>query len=304
MNTYWKDYRGHDESLWEHEWNKHGTCISTLSPACYASYVPQAEVVDFFTATVALFKTVDAYALLADAGILPSVHATFTFAAVNAALAAGHGGHSVSIQCKGSVLDEIWFHFNVRGSVQTGQFVATDPDGSKSSCPAKGIRYLPKGNSPAPGHSSRATATATASASKTASGPAAPTATGPPFSGRGFLHVNYAGVHDGCIISAGTWYTSGTCATYTATALADGSGAFTLKSHKGDCAIQAGGLFSCGAHVKVASAFTASAADLLLFEGAASFYADAPSKGRVQRNVYADSSHATEISIAWQAVHR
>ena len=31
MDTYWKDYNGNDDTFWEHEWNKHGTCVvSTL----------------------------------------------------------------------------------------------------------------------------------------------------------------------------------------------------------------------------------------------------------------------------------
>lgn len=61
MNTYWKDYQGNDESFWEHEWGKHGTCISTLEPACYTDYVPQQEVVAYFQKTVDLFKTLDSY---------------------------------------------------------------------------------------------------------------------------------------------------------------------------------------------------------------------------------------------------
>ena len=61
MNTYWKDVNGNDESFWEHEWGKHGTCISTLDPKCYTSYTPQEEVVAFFQKTVDLFKTLDSY---------------------------------------------------------------------------------------------------------------------------------------------------------------------------------------------------------------------------------------------------
>ena len=63
MNTYWKDYQGNDESFWEHEWGKHGTCISTLEPKCYTSYTPQQEVVAYFQKTVDLFKTLDSYAV-------------------------------------------------------------------------------------------------------------------------------------------------------------------------------------------------------------------------------------------------
>ena len=48
MKKYWKDDAGNDESFWEHEWNKHGTCISTLEPSYYNGYKAQEEVVDSF----------------------------------------------------------------------------------------------------------------------------------------------------------------------------------------------------------------------------------------------------------------
>jgi ribonuclease T2 len=57
MNTFWLPDRGSAEHFWEHEWNKHGTCVNTLSPSCYGdSYTPGMEVVDFFERTVGLFK--------------------------------------------------------------------------------------------------------------------------------------------------------------------------------------------------------------------------------------------------------
>ena len=56
MRDYWKDFRGDDATLWEHEWNKHGTCISTLETQCYTDYIPQEEVVDYFDKAVDLFK--------------------------------------------------------------------------------------------------------------------------------------------------------------------------------------------------------------------------------------------------------
>lgn len=61
MNIYWKDSGGDDESFWEHEYNKHGTCISTLDPSCYNGYTTNQEVVDFFQKTVDLFQTLDSY---------------------------------------------------------------------------------------------------------------------------------------------------------------------------------------------------------------------------------------------------
>jgi ribonuclease T2 len=61
MNEYWVDINGDDESFWEHEWGKHGTCISTFKPSCYSDYTPTQEVHDFFQKTVDLFKGLDSY---------------------------------------------------------------------------------------------------------------------------------------------------------------------------------------------------------------------------------------------------
>jgi len=87
------------------------------------------------------------------------------------------------------------------GSVANGQFVASTPVGGTSDCPATGIKYLPKAGAPP--------------ASSTSSG-TAPTQSGGAISGQGNLNVIH-GSQTGCLISAGTWYVSGTCATYTAT---------------------------------------------------------------------------------------
>lgn len=120
---------------------------------------------------------------------------------IESALTALHG-FPVTIMCSQGALDEIWYHFNVRGSVQTGEFVPTSPDGSKSDCPTGGIKYVPK--------------YLTASPTTTTTG-ATSTPTGTPYLGKGFLQAYTSGANKGCLISAGTWYTTGTCATYTAT---------------------------------------------------------------------------------------
>jgi ribonuclease T2 len=61
MSEYWKDYRGDDAHLWQHEWEKHGTCVSTLETHCYEDYIPQQEVVDYFDKSVEVFKQVPSY---------------------------------------------------------------------------------------------------------------------------------------------------------------------------------------------------------------------------------------------------
>jgi ribonuclease T2 len=207
MQVYWKDYQGDDESFWEHEWGKHGTCISTLNPSCYVNYQPTQEAVDFFTTTVNLFQTLPSYAWLSAAGIVPSTTTTYTLSAIQAALQS-HFGHPVVIRCNSrKELNELWYHYNVRGSVQSGTFTPVDPVGSGSTCPSTGIKYLPK-----PGGTTTTLVTSTTTTSPTS------TPTGVVLSGKGYLNVVSGGNQNGCIISAGTWYTSGTCATFTATA--------------------------------------------------------------------------------------
>lgn len=145
MNEYWLPNRGSAENFWEHEWNKHGTCINTLAPSCYGdAYTPGMELVDFFTRTVELFKSLDTYKALEAAGIVPSTTRSYTSAEIQDALAKVTGS-TVVLGCHRGALTEAWYTYNVRGSIQTGKFVATDPSGSmKGTCPRKGIRYWPK----------------------------------------------------------------------------------------------------------------------------------------------------------------
>ena len=129
MNTYWKKSpsSGTDESLWEHEWEKHGTCISTLKTSCYTNYIPQQEVVDYFNKVVALFQTLPTYTWLSNAGIVPSATATYTSAAILAALQAPRGVTPVILCANTNELDQVFYFYDVMGSVQTGTFVPTNP---------------------------------------------------------------------------------------------------------------------------------------------------------------------------------
>lgn len=146
MSKYWKDYKGDDESFWEHEWSKHGTCVSTLEPSCYENYDPTEEAADYFDTTVELFKALPTYEWLADADILPSESKTYRLDAVQAALQEQHGAE-VTLGCKGQRLNEVWYHYNVKGSLQEGEFVAAEPDGTKGSCP-QDVRYEVKSGQP------------------------------------------------------------------------------------------------------------------------------------------------------------
>lgn len=210
MRVFWQANLGPSESLWAHEWNKHGTCISTLATKCYSPYLPQREVLDYFNITVVLFQQLDTYRALEAAGITPNHDKTWDRAELQAPLQRMHS-MPVTLRCHEGRLNEVWYHFVVRGSLQTGEFIPSAPDGAKSNCPARGIRYVPKDDGP--------TSTTTASSTTTVS--ASATATLPPFVGRGHLLVRP--VHNStrlpphrnsCLLRSGKWYTSGSCATY------------------------------------------------------------------------------------------
>ena len=173
----------------------------------------------------------------------------------------------------------------MQGSVQTGTFVPAAPDGSKSDCPATGIRYLPKGSS---GGGSTTT-------SSTGTGPTSPPSGGA-FSGKGTLPITTGGQTKGCIISGGTWYTTGTCATFTATLAGSG---FTLTSSKGKCAVS-NNVLTCGSSVTTPTVFTSSNGQLA-YAGSTAFYASAVPSGSTQASVSV-SQQATSLTIGWVGV--
>ncbi|CAN8105870.1 unnamed protein product [Discula destructiva] len=281
MEEYWLSNSESSEAFWEHEWSTHGTCISTLEPSCYTSYTTGEEAADFFQIVVDLFKTLDTYTILANAGITPSSTKTYTSAAIISAIKAEFGYEPV-ISCSSSELYQIYYGFYAVGPLTDADFVPSSIVGDTSNCPTSGVKYLPKsGASTAP----TATATTTAPAS---------TGTGT-VSGKGYWNANYGGSVDGCLISAGTWYTTGTCATFTATTSGNG---FTLTSSKGNCGIVSGAV-SCASGV-TATVFT-TVDGLLAYNGATTFYSSVVPTGSTQASVYT-TSKTYSVTFSWSAV--
>lgn len=101
----------------------------------------------------------------------------------------------------------------------------------------------------------------------------------------------------GCIISQGTWYASGTCATFTAST--SGSG-FALSSRKGKCGVVSGA-FVCGPGVKTATSFTAVDGKLAA-GGNAVWSADKMAHGFGKVKVWAGGDHERRISIVWEGI--
>lgn len=274
-----------------------------MRPTCYGpDYQTQEEVVDYFKAAYGVYTQLPTYQWLAEAGILPSNEKTYSLDEIQTALRQKHGA-DVSLGCKGSKFDEVWYHFDVRGSVQTGEFVASLPDGGKTTCPQFGIRYPPK-RSPGGGGGHH---TYTTHLPTRTHGPVpTPSGTGIPFTGRGILNVNTGNVERGCIISAGVWYVSGTCAKFTAIAVGaedeEGRKTFTLSSTKGDCAVVKGRL-TCASSVRTPSVFSTGKNGQLVYGNNATFFADAVPRGWKKATVYTEpEGHQTQLSIVWQGV--
>lgn len=278
MQTYWKDYQGNDESFWEHEWAKHGTCISTIDPSCFAGSSTKGTdgVVPYFHQAVQLFKTLPTYQWLSNAGIVPSNTAKYNTADVVAALKQNYG-YAPYVGCSNGALDEVWYFYNVQGSVIDGKFDPTDIVGSSGSCGAT-LMYLPKSS----GSSTTMTTTTTTKAASTSTASA--------FSGKGYLNVSKGG----CLISTGKWYKSGTCATFTAQQ--SSSNQFTLTSSKGPCKLVSSE-FVC-ASGQTATTFTSTNGEL----GDGSGYsADSDISGSTQASVYQGTGHSLKLSITWQS---
>ncbi|KAL0096786.1 secreted ribonuclease T2 [Phycomyces blakesleeanus] len=72
MSTFWPSYKGDNNWFWSHEWNKHGTCISTLRPSCYGKeYTKYQDVTAYFKQALELRHYYDLFGALNLAGVIP-----------------------------------------------------------------------------------------------------------------------------------------------------------------------------------------------------------------------------------------
>lgn len=247
MSKHWLSLNGDNSHLWAHEWNKHGTCISTMEPKCYArdhaqheqdEEVPNSDVLDYFTHAALLYNTLPTYDFFERHGIVPSRETSYTLNHLKKAVADSPHGRDAVIRCRNhNELSEIWYSFHVRASLrnamglwwngnrQWNTWVPTDPTGQTTNCPATGIKYLPKDGA----HYPPMPTTTHTSAGPTATPTSAPSSR--PFTGKGRLMVKIIAddttaadtivqsfhqstveplpeQYTGCLIRKGTWYLS------------------------------------------------------------------------------------------------
>ncbi|WPK27368.1 hypothetical protein PUMCH_004754 [Australozyma saopauloensis] len=214
----WNNLGGDDESLWVHEFNKHGTCVNTIKPKCYGPDGKKNQnVYDYFNRTVSLYTQYPTFDFLADKGIVPSLTESYTYDQVLQALTEGSGKDNVFFKCdRNNALQEVYYYHYLQGPFSTGNFVQI-PFKGQSRCPQEGIRFFPKGGkNPQPR---------------------------PPKDPSGMSGYLKPSGHSGCLISSGNYYESGTCAKFRIVALQFKG--YNILSSKGVCAIDERGDFSC-----------------------------------------------------------
>ncbi|CEI90297.1 Putative Ribonuclease T2 family protein [Rhizopus microsporus] len=137
MNTFWPSYKGDNNVFWSHEWNKHGTCVSTLRPTCYGDkYVKYQEIPEYFEKALDLRDEYDVYGALSLSGVIPgNTYNVNTFAdAIQSRL-----GAQPKLNCTHSgTLSDVSLYFYVRGR---DNYEITD---SPTSGSCSGAVYYPK----------------------------------------------------------------------------------------------------------------------------------------------------------------
>ncbi|KXN71523.1 base non specific RNase Rh [Conidiobolus coronatus NRRL 28638] len=137
MNEYWSSYKGDNPAFWSHEWNKHGTCLSTVEPKCYTNYQTGMEVRDYFKQALALRKQFNLYKILSDNGVKPG--RTYSKQQITDAIRDGLGKQATLV-CKGKALQEVRIELKVQGK---NDYKPIDVK-NVGSCPKSGIQYNPK----------------------------------------------------------------------------------------------------------------------------------------------------------------
>lgn len=146
MIKYWINNLGGDEgsiSLWEHEYNKHGTCFNTLAPSCFTgSYQQYENAIAYYQKVVEVWSGLTTYEFLASAGITPSTDQQYDLLDVQNALANSFGGNQVYVGCTDGAINQIYYYYNVQGNALTGTYeqIASLTD---SNCPDQ-VWYIPK----------------------------------------------------------------------------------------------------------------------------------------------------------------
>ncbi|KAI8148143.1 ribonuclease T2-like protein, partial [Fennellomyces sp. T-0311] len=136
MGIYWPSYKGDNNWFWSHEWTKHGTCVSTLRPACYGdTYRKFQDLEEYFEQVLYLREDYDIYGVLNVAGIFPGGY--YNADSMRDALEKFYGA-KIMLSCNRGQLSEVSLFFYVSGR---DRYQITDALG-KGTC--RGPVWYPK----------------------------------------------------------------------------------------------------------------------------------------------------------------
>ncbi len=133
LTSVWPSYKGNQGKFWQHEWEKHGTCLRT--------YRGVDDVYAYFTTALHLHQQANLVHRLALGGIVPTLTKNYTKAALEAALTE-HESAPILMCDRRHQLSEVRFVYNVYPHAEQFTFVPLKHD-MRSSCPTKGIVFVP-----------------------------------------------------------------------------------------------------------------------------------------------------------------
>ncbi|KAF8304789.1 ribonuclease T2 [Clavulina sp. PMI_390] len=127
MNKFWLNNTGPNELLWEHEWNKHGTCISTLEPSCFTTeeHSKSYEVIAYIKRIVGLYRGLPTYEFLARQNIVPTTHHNYTLVQVQNALLEATGFNASVVCDTAGRITQVYYNYEIQGSLVDGKFHGT-----------------------------------------------------------------------------------------------------------------------------------------------------------------------------------
>jgi len=86
--------------FWAHEWNKHGQCVSTITPQCLGTnYKKDDDIISYFEKAVELRSIYDLYPILEKAEILPNDKEGYSLDTLQNAFKSAFNNTQVEINC-------------------------------------------------------------------------------------------------------------------------------------------------------------------------------------------------------------
>ncbi|CCD25031.1 ribonuclease T2 NDAI_0E02140 [Naumovozyma dairenensis CBS 421] len=314
LELLWKSNNGDHESLWIHEFNKHGSCIRNIRPECYErwdhdgdgstkvnfrgqsqSLYAKKGVFDYFNITFNLFEKINTFEFLEKHDIIPSVENRYSKSQIEKALKNEFQNRDVFINCdSNNVLNEVWYYHLLNGTILNKDFIPIDSIRRLqfSKCKEEGIKFYPKGYLPS-GDGDK--------------GPSNPSKL------RGIikvdnLHENNDDDTRGFLIRDGKWMMKGTPANFEI--IKSTFGNYNLKTRHGYCTVDEGKSNELTCHqknVKYASQFDfekdeKTGLNYIGYSGLYDWGAVSKPSGRVRKPIflYNDKDEGTDLKMKFK----